>query len=107
MQVREFSFDDICHMQEVAKFIRQQIGIPTLMACGAREFKFLEDGLQGITFKVGSGRKRLYMIVFLTSNDDYSIELRRTCKNGEVIEEKAMGVYCDQLSQIIYHMVNK
>jgi hypothetical protein len=111
MQVREFTFDDICNMQNIGKTIRQQIGISTMMACGAREFKLLGFGSdkQGLQFRVNTSAKRQFIKVILQPNDTYTViayRLKRVT-NEHIDIEDYYDIYCDQLSEIIYKMVNK
>lgn len=103
--VTEHSYEDICEMQQMANTIRKQIGLSNLMACGAREYSFL--GFSGIKFKVNHGRARQYMTIVLTARDDYNVELRKITKDGEKILERAEGVYCENIGDVVYHMVNK
>jgi hypothetical protein len=106
-RVREFSYDDIVYMQQVAGAIRKQIGVQTLMACGAREWKFLNDGI-GLRFRVNQGSKRQFIEIALNSLDLYDITLSRIKRDNTVeILEEEHGIYCDQLRDTVYHMVNK
>lgn len=109
MQVRELSFDDISEMQAIANIIRKQIGISTLMACGAREWRFLEDGKKGTGFRVNAGVKREYISISLEPNDTYTVKhykLKRVT-NEEIILSQFNDVYCEMLSNMVYRMVNK
>jgi hypothetical protein len=109
MQVREFSYEDICELQQMANIIRKQIGLSNLMSIGAREYKFLENGSNGISFKVNSPTKRESIEVILNGDDTYSInhyKLKRVT-NEKIYLNQVRGVYCDQIGGIIYHMINK
>ncbi len=101
-----YECDEIFEMQEIAATIRKQIGMRTLMACGAREWQFPTNA-KGIIFKVGNGRLRLHIKVILTSMDDYSVSLIKLGRVDTKIVEHYDGIYCDQLSEIVYKMVNK
>lgn len=109
MIVRELSFEDINKMQEINKIIRQQIGNITLMACGAREWRFLENGRSGTRFRVAASSKRQFIEIELMPNDTYEItsfRLKRVT-DEKIIIEKHDDIYCDQLTEIIYRVVNK
>ena len=113
--VTEFTSDQIYAAHDIAKTIMKQISITTKMACGAREYRV--NGLdnpgfetkRGIQFRVGAGSKRQYIKVVLEPNDTYTVicyRLKRVT-NEHVDIEQFNDIYCDQLSEIIYHMVNK
>lgn len=111
MNVKEFSYEQIDEMQQIGKTIRQQIGIPNLMACGARDWKLLgwNSPKQGLEFRVNHSNKRQYIKVILEPNDTYTVisyRLKRvTDEQIDVIEFK--DVYCDMLGELVYRMVNK
>lgn len=112
MQVREFNSDDIYAAHAVAKTILSQISLPTKMACGIREIKVIgiESGHnRGVQFRVNGGTKRQFIKVVLQPNDTYTVisyRLKRvTDEHIEIVD--LYDIYCDQLSEIIYHMVNK
>ena len=112
MQVREFSSDDIYEAHAIAKTILSQISLPTKMACGVREVKVIgiERGhKRGVQFRVNGGSKRQYIKVVLEPSDTYTVisyRLKRVTDEHIDIQE-LNDIYCDQLSEIIYHMVNK
>ncbi len=112
MIVREFNSDDIYEIHTIGKTIRQQIGIMTLMACGAREFKLIgiENGEKpGLQFRVNKGASRQYIKVILEPNDTYTVisyRLKRiTDEHIDIID--LYDIYCDQLNEIVYKLVNK
>lgn len=109
MRVRELSFEAISAMQEINKIIRQQIGNYTLISCGAREWRFLEAGRSGTCFRVNASNKRQFIEVELMANDTYEVTCYRLKRvtNEKIISEKHSDVYCEMLSKIIYHAVNK
>ena len=102
-----YEYDELTDMQDKCKEIRKQIGIMTLMACGAREFKFLEKGKIGLKFRVNHGRTHQYMIIELNSLDYYNVILKRMTKIEEKILEEYYDIDCTQLSDTVYRMVNK
>lgn len=108
-RVKEFSYEDICELQQMAATIRQQIGNANLMAIGAREYKFLDGDYEGrgISFKVNSGVKRQRMEITLDPSDTYTVALFKTSKKGDILLEIFSDVYCEQLGSIVYKMVNK
>jgi hypothetical protein len=89
---------------QVLNTIWKQINIGTKLACGARNPTACSNG--ALQFQVERGGK--YMFVELLPSDTYKVTLKRFRKgcDTKVLEEKE-DVYCDQLSEIIYHMVNK
>lgn len=76
------------------------------MACGARDFVNLGDGIQFVVGG-GPGQPRQKIIVKLAANDTYAVE-HGSFRN---LEWRTLGfhegIYCDQLSDVIYHAVNK
>lgn len=109
MVVRELSFEDISEMQEINKIIRQQITNQILMACGAREWRFLENGRKGTRFRVGASSSRQFIEVELMANDTYEVTCFRLKRitDEKIILEQYDDVYCNQLAHIVYHAVNK
>ena len=108
MQVRELSYEDINEMQQIAKTIRQQIGMVTLMACGARNWRFLENGKRGISFQVGAGSRRHFINIGLEPDDTYTIvsyKLKRIT-NERIQLAAHTDIYCDQLTDLIYRMTH-
>ena len=109
--IREFTSDQIYAAHEVAKTIMKQITIQTKLACGFREPSVIGigDPKHGLQFRVGAGSKRQYIKVVLEPSDTYTVicyRLKRVT-NEHVDIEIADDVYCDNLSEIIYHLVNK
>lgn len=88
----------------IAKTIWSQISVSTKMACGAREPMALENGL---VFFVLSGKASKRIRVLLNAMDTYDIELLKTTVHGLHLVESKAGIYCDQLSEVIYHICNK
>ena len=94
----------------IARTIKSQIGIRTLMACGARDFVC---GMNGdLSFKVGSSRGRIKMIhIILEPSDTYTVIYKEKYNSGPKKYEDAYhksvdDVYCDMLADIVYGMVN-
>lgn len=107
MQVREYSYEDIDEMQQCAAMIRQQITNSTLMAVGARNWKFSEH--KGVVFQVNAGSKRQYIEVILKGDDTYTVisyKLKRVT-NERIVLESGSGIYCSELGETVYGMVNK
>jgi hypothetical protein len=102
-----FEYDELTDMKDKCKQIREQIGIMTLMACGAREFKFLEKGKIGLHFRVNHGRTHQYIIIELNSLDYYNVTLKRITKKDEKILEEYKDIDCMKISDTVYRMVNK
>lgn len=98
-------------LKEIAKIIRSQIGGATLMACGARDFLYGDEsnGNAFLMFRVGSGRKKLFIQTTLTFKDDYNVELIEMKDKGltRTVTESVEGLYFDQIGEVIYKMVNK
>lgn len=98
--------------KQIASTIYSQINLNTKLACGIRNLQCgkTHDNLPYLQMRVGDGRKWLYIRVCYMPSDTYTVEL---CKvngrpNFNVIQlEEAEDVYCEQLSEVIYHMVNK
>jgi len=91
---------------QIAKTIWQQIDLGAKMGCGAREPIAIENGL---LITVLNGRKKIR--ITLTSMDDYTVELIKINNNYKptpfTILETHTGIYCDMLSDCIYHACNK
>ena len=94
-----------------AKIIFSQISITTKMACGIRELKAFRNSKDEtvLSFRVGQGQCGFYILVTLNSADTYEVKLSKMKrKNHELVTvEEVKDVYCDELSDTIYHMVNK
>lgn len=102
---------DTATRMQIANTIKQQIGIRTLMACGARNFVC---GMKGdLSFKVGSGRGRIKSVqITLNPSDTYTVVYREQYNSGpkkfEIAEEQSYDdVYCDMLSDVVYSLVNR
>lgn len=111
MQVREFNFDEISDMQMIGNTIRKQIGLSNLMACGAREYKLLgfDSSKKGLQFRVNAGSKRQFIKVVLEPNDTYTVisyRLKRVTDEHIDIND-VYDIYCEQLGETVYRMVNK
>jgi len=95
----------------VAETIRHQIGMQTLMACGAREYRcgWSSEDYPHLTMRVGDGKRGLWVRVTLMPSDTYTVELFKMMRVQHVLKqiEEFEDVYCDMLSNIIYRMVNK
>jgi len=89
-----------------AQIAWKQISTWTKMACGAREAKASENEL---TFKVHSKPMRFIQVAYQAGLDLYAVEYFRIKRGSyqRVTLESLEGVYADQLSETIYHMVNK
>ena len=85
--------------------IWQQISIGTKMACGARKAVAGEGYLH---FNVGGSHSEK-IVVKLNVWDTYDVELVKCSRKSadHKVLESHEGIYCDQLSEVIYHMVNK
>jgi hypothetical protein len=84
----------------VATVIWGQLPIMTKMACGAREPIAISD--HALSFKVGAKGERI--VVRLDPSDTYTVQrLGRAAK----VKEETSDVYAEDLSDIVYHMVNK
>jgi hypothetical protein len=99
-------------IKQIADAIYSQISVSTRMACGVRNLICgkSSDDLPYLQMRVGDANKWLYIRIYYMPSDTYNVEL---CKvkgkpSYDVVQlEEAEDVYCEQLSQIIYHMVNK
>lgn len=92
-----------------AKVIWQQISTGTKMACGAREASVDVDGSKPyLRFRVTiKPNQRHFIRVWLEPSDTYTVSLV-SFRNNEMKEvERADDIYCDNLSEVIYHMCNK
>jgi len=110
-QVATFECDDIFEMQEIGNTIRKQIGLANLMAVGAREWKLLgfSEPKKGLQFRVNSTAKRQFIKVVLEPNDTYTVisyRLKRVTDEHIDIQD-VYDIYCEQLGETVYHMVNK
>lgn len=88
---------------EIANAILDQISFWTKAACGFREMVAVERGLR---VKVLRGH---FLTVTLNGRDLYDVVHTRK-KRGKyewVTVESKSDIYCDQLSDVIYHMLNK
>jgi len=111
MNIREYSYEDIDQMQQISKTIRKQIGVANLMACGAREFKLLgfDSPKKGVQFRVNHSARRQYVKVVLEPNDTYTVityRLKRVT-NEHIDINDVYDIYCEQLGETVYRMVNK
>ena len=88
-----------------AQIAWQQINVPTKIACGAREPKWVGNSL---TFSVRS-RHRYIKVTYKPGLDLYEVEYVRLISGSSKLEslESLEDVYADQLSLVIYRMVNK
>lgn len=90
----------------IGNTIWKQISIMTKMACGMRDPKLLDSGL---SVKVGG--RMTWIEITLTPADTYTVELvkisKRQGRQVRLVPESFSDVYCDQLSEIVYAMVNK
>lgn len=95
---------------QIAKTIYSQIGLTTKLACGIRETycgNTEGEDYPYLRMRVGNGSYRQFIKVIYMQDDTYVVELLKMTKDGWVQLEEAEDVYCDQLSEVIYHMVNK
>ena len=83
----------------------RQISVATKMACGARAPVAYGVGDVGLCFKVG-GRMR-WVEVELDPSDTYTCRLVRMSGATRHVTEEHTDIYCDVLSECVYHMVNK
>lgn len=83
-----------------------QISIHTKMACGAREPRCSSDGR--LSFRV-ERRPMRFIEVSLTADDLYNVEYLRIKRGSytRVSIESVEGVFCEDLSEAIYRLVNK
>jgi hypothetical protein len=90
----------------VANTIWRQISLGTKMACGAREQMGDADSL---TFRVtiSRGVTHKVKVQYNKGADDYTVILYRIRGTNVTEQEKHKGVYCDNLSDVIYRMCNK
>lgn len=88
-----------------------QIGKNTLMACGAREYKYGPDEKNNgyLMFRVNDSKRQQYIRITLMPQDLYNVDLIKVKRKTHAIEilERKSDVFCDDLSDIVYHMVNK
>lgn len=85
----------------------KQISIQTKMACGARDAT--SHGENELTFKVGRKPYRFIRVEYKPGLDLYDVEYFRIKRGSyeRVTIESLEMVYADQLSEVIYRMVNK
>lgn len=86
----------------IGKTVWSQISISTKMACEMRDPIALNNGL--VVTVLNRGKK---IRVTLNSMDTYDIELLKTTIHGLRLVESKNGIYCDQLSEVIYSICNK
>ena len=89
----------------VADVIWSQISLNTKMACGARSP--LGDGNE-LSFVVLNGNSHR-ITVTLDPSDTYTVRRIKVSRKtmGFTVVEEASDVYCDNLSEVVYGMVNK
>lgn len=94
---------------EQAKVIWQQISVNTKMACGAREaFVDVDNGKPYLCFKVTIKPGTRHAVkVWLEPSDTYTVVLIAQRGLNVKEQERKDDIYCDNLSEIIYHMCNK
>ena len=94
---------------QVATTILSQISMPTKMACGFRNLTCgtNADKIPYLNIRVGKASAYLYVRVYYMPNDTYNIEMYTSAAGFEVTLQEFEDVYCEQLSSIIYHAVNK
>lgn len=86
----------------VGKTIYGQISVSTKMACGIRDPIAIENGL--VVTVLNRGKK---IRIVLNAMDTYDIDLLKTNTHGLHLVESKTDIYCDQLSEVIYHLCNK
>lgn len=84
----------------------RQIGLMTKMACGAREAKYDSEN-DALIFKVGGGARCAYVKITLNASDYYDLVMYRIRANKVTELESHTDIDCVQLSEVVYHMVNK
>ena len=91
-------------LRNIAITIKQQIGFPSWAASGARKAMILpaDECLGGIRFTTGTGHKAIE--IRLDYNDTYSVKY--LSKRTEKVIHEAEGIYCDQLSLLVYEMTH-
>ena len=86
---------------EIGKTILGQIENGVLMSVGARDFDFIEKGLQ---FKVSNKTRRIVQIT-LNPLDLYDVVCKQMKSDWTwVIEYETSGVFADSLSEILLHV---
>lgn len=98
--------------KQIAATIYKQISLMTRVSCGIRELLCGEDKnkIPYLQMRVGSSRKLLYIRVYYMPSDIYTVELIKVKKKPifNIIQlEENEEVYCEQLSSVIYNLVNK
>ena len=93
--------------QTPADIAWSQISIQTKMACGARQAS--RSGDNTLNFRVHSKPYRFIKVEYNHGSDLYNVEYFRVKRGSyeHITLEALNDVYCDQLSELIYHMVNK
>lgn len=96
-------------IQQIAQTIFSQISVATKMACGMRNLSCSRsaDNIPYLNMRVGKNSDFLYIRVFYMPSDTYNVELISSKIGYEVQIQEMEDVYAEQLSNIIYHMVNK
>lgn len=84
----------------------RQISVPTKMACGARKPVRTTKG--ALRFQVESKPQR-FIEIYLDRCDLYEVEYFRVKRGSceKVSIDAASDVGCEELSEVIYHMVNR
>lgn len=96
--------------QQIAQTIRSQIGMRNLMFLGANKFMALSnDGIYrgGLQFNC-SGTKLLRggkCLVKLNGYDEYEITIGTVRGTKWTVKHKVDGVHCEQLAEMIIHLV--
>ncbi len=90
----------------ITSTIWAQLSIGCKMSCGARQpVAMAENELSFVVLRGASTR----VFVKLEASDTYTVRLvklnRKTCDVRDL--ERAEDVYADQLSEVVYGMVNK
>jgi len=93
----------------VADVIWSQISLNTKMACGARSPLGSPLGVGNeLSFVVLNGNSHR-ITVTLDPSDTYTVRHIKVSRKtlGFTVVEEASDVYCDNLSEVVYGMVNK
>ena len=89
----------------VGNIIWQQIPVMTKMACGMRDAHLIPKGLC-----VTVGRAQTRLEITLNGGDLYDcrlIHIGRAPKRAVTVVEEHTDIFCEDLGEILYHMVNK
>jgi hypothetical protein len=90
------------------QIIWSQISIQTKMACGARQAVGGDDGLH---FTVGRSKLTKVRVTLDTAADLYDVEFLKFKRGSYMTEftvvESANGIFAEDLSEVVYRMVNK